>query len=198
MKVHKIEQGSDDWFDCRKGKLTGSHSQAIAVAGKGLDTYILEVMANVYAETREESYTNEAMQRGNEQEAMARDEYSFQKEVIVEEVGFIERNEFIGTSPDGLVGKDGGIEIKSHNHKVFFKLLLDREIDKKYWWQIQMNLLISERKWWDYVGYNPSFKEKIIVIRVLPDQEAFKKLEKGFVIGIKRIIKITKQLNKKV
>jgi hypothetical protein len=40
-----------------------------------------------------------------------------------------------------------------------------------------MNLLITGRKWWDYVSYNPNYKESLIIFRILPDKEKFDKLK---------------------
>ena len=45
-----MEQGTDEWFDVKKGKMSASHAQAIASAGKGLDTYILELMSEYYSQ----------------------------------------------------------------------------------------------------------------------------------------------------
>ena len=59
MKIHNnIEQGSDDWFAIRKGKLTASHAQAIGNIGKGLDTYINELMSEYYSSGEKEQFTN--------------------------------------------------------------------------------------------------------------------------------------------
>jgi len=194
MKIHKCLQGSDEWMKCRKGKLTGSNAQAIQAQGDGLKSYVVQVMSNYYASVRDDTYTNSDMDRGTELEPLARAEYSRVNKVKVKEVGFIEMNKYVGVSPDGLVGKDGGIEIKCHSNLIYFKLLLGGEIDKKYWWQVQMNLLVSGRKWWDYVGFSPNFKKKLVIIRFYPDQCAFDKLLKGFEMGIKQIESIKKQL----
>ena len=41
-----------------------------------------------------------------------------------------------------------------------------------------MNLLITGRKWWDFVAYNPNYKTNIIIIRIKPDLEKFKKIRR--------------------
>jgi len=196
LKINNCEQGSDEWFECRKGKLTASHAQAIGNCGKGLDTYIVEMMAEFYSSGEKEQFTSKHTERGNELEPIARQVYGLENGVSVDEVGFIEYNEFVGCSPDGLIGEDGGLEIKSIDDVNYFKYLLngESEIDTKHLWQVQMNLLITGREWWDLVIYNPNYKKSMCVYRILPDKEKFESLEKGFEIGIKKIKEIKNKI----
>jgi dihydrofolate reductase len=134
------------------------------------------------------------MERGVELEEAARMTYELEHD-RVEEVGFIELDEFAGCSPDGLIGKDGGIEIKCPNDVNFFKLLVDGEkaIDAKYLWQVQMCLLVSERKWWDLTFYNPNFDKNMLVFRITPELAKQEKL----IMGIEKGKNIIKNINEK-
>jgi len=187
-----MPQGSDEWLEVRRGKLTGSNAQAIATNGRGLETYVYTLLADKYSNHKVEGYINADMERGNELEEQARELYSLSSGTEIQEVGFIERDEYVGCSPDGLVGDDGGIEIKCHNDAKHFTLLLGGKMEKKYWWQIQMNLLITGRKWWEYIAYNPNFDQAFYVERIKPDEEAFEKLEEGIKKGTDLIKKLTK------
>lgn len=181
MKIYKdINQGSPEWFEIRVGKVTASHAQAIGNNGKGLENYILEVVAEMFSSSEKEHYSNEHTERGNELEPIARSMYELQNDVEVEEIGFAEYNDFVGCSPDGLVGKDGMIEIKCPNDKTYFNLLMNEKIDNAYIWQCQMNMLILERKWCDLVFYNPNFEKSMKIFRLEPDKEMFSKLKEGF------------------
>lgn len=71
------------------------------------------------------------------------------------------------------------------------------EIDSKYLWQIQMNLLITGRKWWDYVSYNPNYSQSLLVHRILPDPVKFKSLTEGIMNGKRLIKEIQKTLSLK-
>jgi putative phage-type endonuclease len=192
-KIHKINQRSEEWFAIRKGKMTASSAQCISANGKGLESYIISLMAEKYSNNTEK-YSNEDMERGVELEQAARETYEIEKDKV-EEVGFIEMDEFVGCSPDGLVGEDGGIEIKCPNDVNFFKLLVDREkaIDPKYLWQVQMCLLVSGRKWWDLVFYNPNFDKNMLVFRITPDLSSQEKL----IVGIEKGKVIIKNLEQK-
>jgi len=194
-KTYKnIEQGSEEWFELRKGKMTASNATAIGTCGKGLDTYVLKKVAEMLSSGARDNYTNKDLERGNELEPIARTIYELETGNDVYEVGFIEKDEYSGCSPDGLVEKDGGIEIKCVDDIHYIKILLSDKIESAYNWQIQMNLLISKRKWWDFVVYNPNFKKSIIIQRILPDKEKFAKLEQGLIEGEKQIKSILKKL----
>lgn len=200
MIIHDdIIQQSEEWYKIRRGKITASHATAIANCGKGLDNYILEVMADYFSCAEKEQFSNKHTERGNELEPIARSIYEIETGNTVKQVGFIEYNDYVGCSPDGLVGDDGGIEIKCPDDKEYFKLLLEYvffkegAISSDYMWQVQMNLLITERKWWDLIFYNPNYKQTIIVFRIYPDEEAHKKLKQGFIIAEKKIKTIIKQ-----
>jgi putative phage-type endonuclease len=196
-KIHKdIEQGSDAWREIRKGKMTGSNAQAIGNNGKGLETYIIAMMAEAYSSGEKEEYTSKHLERGNELEPIARDIYTLQTGNEVEQVGFIEIDEFSGVSPDGLVGDDGLIEIKCIDDVGYFRYLLngEKEIDSKYIWQVQMGLYATGRKWCDIIIYNPNYEKSMLIFRIYPDMEMFKKLDIGLTTGKQRIIEIKEKL----
>lgn len=196
MKIHNLQQGTDEWFDVRKGKMTASNAYTISVAGKGLDTYVKTIVADIFASQKEESYKSKAMERGNELEAQARSIYELSNDVDIEEVGFIEYSEFVGCSPDGLINDDGGIEIKCINNKDYFQLLLDEEKpDVSHIWQVQMCLMLTGRKWWDLVYYNPNFKQSTYITRLFPEIDRFEKLKVGLSIGEEKIKELVKKYN---
>ncbi len=198
MKIIDVKQGTPEWFAARDMKMTASHATAIGNAGKGLETYINDMMTEHYSSKEKEQYVNKDLERGNELEPIARQIYEMDKDIEVQEVGFMEYSEFVGASPDGLVKKDGGIEIKCPDDKEYFQYLLKGEdnIKSDYHWQIQMNLLISGRKWWDLIIYNPNFKNSMLVYRITPDIEKFEALEKGFLVGEALIKKIKSIIEK--
>jgi len=189
MQIKNNVQGSDEWLEDRKGKMTASNAQAIGANGKGLETYIYTMLAEKYSSGEEEKYTNEDMERGNELEAMARKLYELEKDVEIKEVGFVELDEFSGASPDGLIGAEGLVEIKSPNDKNHFYNISTGKVDTKYQWQMQMQMLVCERKWCDFVSFNPNFEKELLVIRVMRDEKKIEKLKEGMETG-KQLIKV--------
>ena len=95
------------------------------------------------------------MWRGVESEPFAREEYA-EHFAPVEQVGFMVRDDWgyqIGYSPDGLVGDDGLIEIKSRRQKKHLQTILADEVPAENMAQLQAGLLVSGRAWCDYVSY---------------------------------------------
>jgi len=200
MKIYTdIIQGTPEWKELRKWKMTASNAQPIGNNWKGLDTYIIEVMAEKNSTWEKEWYSNSDMERWVELEPIARDMYELETWNKVQEVGFIEYNEYIWASPDWLIWEDWGIEIKCVKDINHFKMILngESEIDTKYLWQIQMNLLIAGRKFWDYVSYNPNYKKSLLIFRILPDAKKHEDLIKWFQTWIAKMKEIQSLVDKK-
>jgi len=192
-----MSQRSEEWKEARKGRMTASNAATIATNGKGLESYAYEILAEKYSNNSEESFTSFDMKRGIELEEQARMTYELEHEEV-QQVGFVEMDEFAGCSPDGLVGEDGGMEIKCPNDVNFFRLMVngESEIDKKYLWQVQMSLLITGRKWWDLVFYNINFEKSLLVFRIYPDTIAQSKLKSGILVMKELMRKIESHLLK--
>lgn len=115
------------------------------------------------------TWINADMQRGIEDEPRARETYSGNYGVV-EEVGFMTEDRWgftIGYSPDGLVGDDGLIECKSRRSKTHVLHVVAGEVPPSVVPQLQTGLLVSGRKWIDYVGFAGGMA--LWVKRVYPD-----------------------------
>lgn len=185
-KIHNIDQKTEEWLSLRKGKMTASNATAIGNCGKGLETYIKNLMAEYYSHGEKEQFTSVDIERGNTLEAEARNIYELETGNHMEQVGFLEVDSELGCSPDGVnFDLKGGLEIKCPNDKNYFELLTaspEYRI-KDYNWQVQMNLLITGFDWWDLVIYNPNFDKSIIITRIFPDKEKQEDLQKGIKKG---------------
>lgn len=171
----KMKQGSDEWLSARlkivtaskvKDLLTAKHAMA---DNKGVQTYAFNKAYERETGRYETIHETWDMQRGGIEEIIARDIYTENYD-DVKEAGFVTRefNGFkIGASPDGLVGEDGGIEIKSRISKFQFEVILADLVPAEYLPQIQTCLLVTGRKWWDYVQYSNGLP--LYVKRVYPD-----------------------------
>lgn len=110
--------------------------------------------------------------RGRDAEAPARAKYAEHYGVEVAEVGFMLLEEDglrIGVSPDGLVGDEGGLEIKSPRRKGHVATVVNGVVPAFHVAQIQTALMVSGRDWWDFVSYAPGLR--MWVKRVLPDPD---------------------------
>lgn len=172
MRIIKCEQGTEEWFAARLGVPSSSlFDKIITTAGKpstSAKKYMYKMAGELVSGTREESYQNAAMTRGIELEVEAREMYELITGETVEQVGFCLHDDIdAGCSPDGLIGKDGGMEIKCPSMAVHVEYLLGGKLPTTYYQQVQGSLFISQRKWWDFVSYYPSIKP--LIVRVFPD-----------------------------
>lgn len=179
IKVYdELVQGSDEWFALRCGILTASEmSKIITPTLKIADnddtrSHIYELAAQRISQYVEPSYVSEDMLRGNFEEGLARQAYA-EKYGEVKEVGFITNDKFgfkIGYSPDGLVGDDGLIECKSRKQKYQIETILAKGMpeNKKIncMIQVQTGLLVSEKKWCDFVSYHGGLP--MVTYRIYP------------------------------
>lgn len=174
MRFHNIEQNTDEWLDLRIGKVTGSSCSKIMAnygkafgdpAKKAAITIALEQITGKRSET--EMYKNDHMERGHEQEPLARALYESEYFVDVANGGFFDCGN-TGCSPDGLVEETGLVEIKSVIPSVHYANIKRNNIDPAYKWQIYFNLLYTEREWIDFISFCSDFPEgkKLFVHRI--------------------------------
>lgn len=191
MKIINVEQGTPEWFACRLGKFTASSAQAIAANGKGLETLVYEKVAEILTGKMKEQYSNEDIERGKNLEDLARNSYEIETGNVVTQVGFIEKAEDIGCSPDGFVGEDGLVEFKCINDVNFAKYLHDGKINSAHEWQMQMQMYVCERDWVDYVVFNENFLDRSTDIkRVELDEGKVAQLKIGLLAGKLRVNEI--------
>lgn len=204
MIVYKeLEQGTDEWLRVRAGKITGSEFYPLisASTGKGRGghlTYCRKKAVEKLCGIETATFKSGAMLQGTEREPYARMAYELLKGVDVEQVGFVELNEFVGCSPDGLVGEDGILEIKSKTDDCHAKLLLGEEdFEPHYKWQALYVAYVCGRKWADLVSYNPHFgKSSVYIQRLERNEEVDATIEKALSIGIENIEEYINKLTK--
>lgn len=162
IKIHDdLIQGSDEWLRARLGILSASEVKLILTPTLKIANndktraHVFELLFQRISGHVEPSYISDAMLRGKEEEIHARDEYH-KHLAPVEEVGFIVNDKWgfpIGYSPDGLVGDDGLIEVKSRCGKYQVQTIAEDAVPDEFMLQLQTGLLVSERKWIDFVSY---------------------------------------------
>ena len=156
-----IQQNTDEWLLLRSGKVTGSAvGKVMANYGKAFGDPAKKLAVDIAVQQltgriTESSYSNSHMERGHEQEPIARAMYEDMFFCDVTNGGFFD-NGFTGCSPDGLC--DGGIiEIKSVIASQQYKTLKKDGFDSAYKWQVIFNLNDSDADWIDYVSYCSEF-----------------------------------------
>lgn len=175
-------QGTDEWFEDRRGRATASMFSAILAKGEGKTrkAYMLKLAAERLTGKVEEGFSNKHTDRGIEQEPYARLAYEAMIGEIIREVGFMPHDKLMaGCSPDGLINDDGGVEIKSVIPTVQIETVMRGGYPSAHRAQIMGNLLITGRAWWDFVSYSPDLPEnlRLYVYRVERDEAYIRTLE---------------------
>jgi putative phage-type endonuclease len=195
-----IEQGTDEWFAVRCGKVTASRvADVIATTKTGYSAsranYEAQLICEILTGKPAESFTNAAMQWGTETEPLARAAYEVKTGNMVNQVGFVNHPtiEQSGASPDGLVGEDGLIEIKCPNTATHLDTLLEQKVPSKYITQMTWQMVCTGRKWCDFVSYDPRLPSnlQLFVQRIELDTDYAKKLES-------EVAKFLQEINEKV
>ncbi len=169
-------QGSDEWLAQRCGLITASEMRHLLTV-KSLKVadndktrqHVYELLFQRLTGFVEPQYVSDAMLRGQADEIYAREAYE-QHFTKVTEVGFVTNDRWgftIGYSPDGLVGDDGLIEVKSRAGKYQIQTIAENEVPEEYVLQLQTALLVTERQWIDFISYSGGLP--MFVKRVEPD-----------------------------
>jgi hypothetical protein len=177
MQFHDVQQNSDAWHELRLGKATASKFGCfMANDGKAFGDpakdYALKIaLERVTGRRAEFSFTNDDMERGHEQEPVARMIYEDDRFVDVGNGGFFDCGEY-GDSPDGLIGDDGVLEIKCVVAKTHYATLRRGSFDPAYRWQLVGHLDCTGRQWVDFASYCSDFpeSEQLIVYRLTRDE----------------------------
>lgn len=180
LEIIDCEQGSDEWFEARRGIPTASEFGTVMAKGRGggesktRRTYMLKLLGERLTGEREEGYTNANMERGHEMEQEAADAYAFMTDNQIETVGFM-RNGEKGASPDRIVTGGGLLEIKTKVPHRHLDALLKDAVPSEHIPQIQGQIWIAEVDWCDFISYWPKLPP--LIKRVYRDDKYIKEME---------------------
>jgi putative phage-type endonuclease len=199
--VDKSEQGTKEWRDARGGIPTASAFDMLITSkgdpSKQKQKYMYALAVERVSGVVEEHYQNENMKRGIAMEDEARKLYELMTNNTVEKVGvcYPDKKKLFGASPDGLVGDDGLLEIKCPTAPVHVEYLLEGNLPTTYIQQTQGQLLVTGRKWVDFMSYYPGVKP--LIIRVFPDVTFIKKLRVELELFCKQLDEVVEQIRSK-
>jgi hypothetical protein len=201
LQIHNVEQGTPEWHAERAGKPTASKFDKLLTAtykvadNKGSRDYAIQKASEILTGRVEETFLSYDMQRGKLEEERAFEMYC-EHFAPVEKCGFM-TNYGIGYSPDGLVGTDGLIEIKSAKQRIQVERIVFGGGADQHMIQIQVGLLVSGRKWCDFVSFSNGMP--LHVERVFPDAKIQKAIDLAlgnFYSSVASIVETYKQKTK--
>ena len=164
MRFVDVAQGTDEWRGLRLGKATASNFGCFMANygkpfGEPAERYALRIALEISTGREAEfSFKNDHMERGQEQEPVGRMLYEETCFSDVTNGGFFDCGDY-GDSPDGLIGDDGVIEIKSVIASTHWATRKRGTFDPSYRWQIAGHLDCTGRQWVDFVSYCSDYPE---------------------------------------
>lgn len=191
-----VEQRSEEWHDLRRGMVTASTvAQLLTPTLKVADNDTSRAVTAALVAERitgrtEPGFMSSDMIRGVLHEPIARGYYA-EHYAPVREVGFLVNDDHgyeIGCSPDGLVGTDGMLEIKSPRARGHLQTILADAVPSCYMAQVQTALLVSGRAWLDFVSFHSGLP--LYVKRVMPDE----KWHKAIIAAVEAFERNAKQI----
>ena len=182
MIIHTMPQRSDEWFAVKCGRFTGTDfGKLMPTAKQGPEDFNAAQMAIIYRVAAERltglkkgsDWGSAPKDFGVETEDEARVSFMLETGLDVQEVGFAEYSEWIGCSPDGLIGDDEGLEIKCPNSDTHLRYLKTHEdLLDDYRYQCVGGLLCTGRKRWHLYSYDPRFEiERMRSVHVIIERD---------------------------
>ena len=199
-------QGSAEWLAARAGCLTASAiADMLAKTKTGEAASRANLRARLVAERLtgipQDGFSNAAMQWGNEQEPFARAAYEIHSGNLVDQTGLVMHPSipYAGASPDGLVDDCGLVEIKCPNTATHIKYLLSGDVPKEYQPQMLWQMECTERKWCDFVSFDPRMPShlQLFVVRFDRDEGRLNDVRAEAVKFLAEVDSMINQLTKK-
>lgn len=187
---HKVEQNTEQWYKLRAGLFTSSPVKNILMGSttSGYQTYIKQIAVERATGIPTEGFQSYYMERGHLLEDYARSYYQAETFNVVTDGGFWTYGDDMGSSPDGLVGDKGLIEIKCPKYNTMVDYLLKDKIPTDYYKQMQHQLLVTGREFCDFVAYYPGLR--LMIKTVYPDPKMQNEIEEAVKIAVDAVNEI--------
>jgi len=202
-----MDQRTDEWRQAKCGKLGCSRLDAALAQGRNgapsatRRNYLAELVCERLTGNVSQGFTTAEEQWGIDHESFAKAAYEARSGVIIQEHGGMEHPTIKGWwgSPDGLIGSDGGIEIKCPKTATHLDTLLRGTIDRGYILQMTGYILIYDRAWWDFISFDPRLPDRlsIFIKRFYRDDLPCAEVESGarqFLVDLESMLERLAQL----
>ncbi len=179
--TEELIQGSELWLQARLGHVTASRFKDVLAKIKSGEAasrrnYKAQLVVERLTGQIQESYKNAAMEWGTATEPQARNAYEFLHDCTVVQTGFTKHPslEWVGCSVDGLIGTDGGIEIKCPYQSAVHLDTLLNGMPAEHTAQVQGAMWITDRQWWDFVSFDPRMPANLqLYVQRVPRNEVY-------------------------
>lgn len=179
MKIHDVQQGTDEWLALRAGRITASECGNLVTplfkirTGEMVQTYLAKKLAEKWIgrPLPEDDFNSVPTEFGSILEQFARPYFEMITGTPVSTCGFITTDDDLcGCSPDGIVNGNEGVEIKCPGHKKHTKNLLGGELPEDHIIQVQFSLFVTGWDVWHFMSYRHDMPP--LVLKVERDEKA--------------------------
>lgn len=208
MSLIKVQQNTPEWLNLRLGKCTGSRvKDALQLLRNGepgakRKNYLIELVTQRMTGFAVDHYVSDAMIWGSEQEKYARAAYEVVTGNDVDLVGMYVHPNIadFSSSPDGIIGADGLVEIKCPQSTTHVEWMFDGVVPEEHKLQLYAEMACSERQWVDFVSFDPRLlpRHRVLIKRLERDDVVIAAMEKGikeFLFDVESAIKELNRLN---
>jgi hypothetical protein len=189
VRIHEVQQGSDEWLALRRSYFTGSalgewllDSDRTKTSRKAWQNAIWNKLGEL-SQDDEPNFPNWAMKRGTELEPFARAAYEAHTGFKVREVGFISHDcDGFGVSPDGLILGENetaegeviydwshGLELKCPVARTMLKWLDAGTLPDEHKLQVHASMAASGLHRWDFFAYHP----ELVPLHIIVERDEF-------------------------
>lgn len=156
IEIIDCAQGTPEWHEAKLGIPSASKFSDVMAGGEGKtrSKYMRQLAGELRTGVTREDFRGAAMDRGTAQEPELISLYSMMANVEVQPIGFIKRPlriGFAGCSPDGLIGKDGLVQIKSAAPDILIDIMKAGRVPPEHLPQCQGEMLVTGRVWCELV-----------------------------------------------
>lgn len=194
MKIHEAQQGSQAWIEARAGIPTASEFDSLITplwkirTGEGPAAYVARKLAEAWGgplPVLGGFGGSWQMEQGTLLESEVIPWYEYETGEQIQRVGFITTNDGrAGCSPDGLLGDDGGIEIKAPQSPKHVEYILAGKLPPDYAAQVYGSMYVTGRAWWKFVSYRRHFPPLVVTIE--RDEEICGKIQQAIAQFLER------------
>lgn len=178
---YEFRQLTPEWAAMHLGRPTSSSFSSIMDTSfnlrksEGVKTFIYEKCAEMFRGKCLPDFTSFVTDEGLLLEDEARQYFTLETDHEVKTCGFIESaDRRSGCSPDGLIGEDGGLEMKCCQVINHVRYLIEGKLPSDYIQQVHGSIYVSGRKWWKFYSYRRGFPS--FIIKIERDEEIMKKI----------------------
>jgi len=188
-EFYEIIQGTFEWFEKRKGKFGASKAADLLMSPSkvGYNNLINTIVYMRITNEYPESFSNEWTDRGTELEPEAIRSYELLTFNKIKSIGYVEIDDFVGCSPDGMEGDTGLIQVKCPKYTTHIDYIIKDKVPSQYYKQMQYEMMVTEREYNIFFSYHPNLRP--FMKKIYRDESMINEIKEKLKVSIELVKK---------